>query len=95
MVQHSGTVHHAVSSNPLSTLRRHKDFRRLWVSALISDLGTWMQAVTVSVLVASTSKSSGATALVFSSLFIPQALISPFGGLVADRFDRRHVAIAM
>lgn len=91
----TGTVQHAVSSNPLATLRRHRDFRRLWISALISDLGTWMQAVTVSVLVASTSKSSGATALVFSSLFIPQALISPFGGLVADRFDRRHVAIAM
>jgi MFS family permease len=84
-----------VSSNPFKTLRRHREFRRLWMSAVISDLGTWMQAVTVSVLVADASKSSGATALVFSSLFIPQALISPVGGLVADRFDRRMVAMTM
>jgi MFS family permease len=84
-----------VSSNPFKTLRRHRDFRRLWLSAVISDLGTWMQAVTVTVLVAKASRSSGATALVFSSLFIPQALISPIGGLVADRFDRRKVAMTM
>jgi len=62
---------------------------------MVSDLGTWMQAVTVTVLVAENSKSSGATALVFSSLFIPQGLMSPLGGLVADRFDRRHVAMTM
>jgi MFS family permease len=85
----------AVSSNPIVTLRRHKDFRRLWTSAMVSDLGTWMQAVTVTVLVATNSKSSGATALVFSSLFIPQGLMSPIGGLVADRFDRRRVAMTM
>jgi len=84
-----------VSSNPIVTLRRHKDFRRLWSSAMVSDLGTWMQAVTVTVLVANNSKSSGATALVFSSLFIPQGLMSPIGGLVADRFDRRRVAMVM
>jgi len=62
---------------------------------MVSDLGTWMQAVTVTVLVAESSKSSGATALVFSSLFIPQGLMSPIGGLVADRFDRRRVAMTM
>jgi len=68
-----------VSTNPFLTLKRHRDFRRLWTSALVSDLGTWMQAVTVSVLVARSSGSAGATALVFSSLFIPQGLVSPIG----------------
>jgi MFS family permease len=84
-----------VSGNPLKTLRRHRDFRRLFFAAVVSDLGTWMQAVTVTVLVAEASHSSGATALVFSSLFFPQGLISPIGGLLADRFDRRHVAMTM
>ncbi len=54
-----------------------------------------MQAVTVSVLVATSSGSSGATALVFSALFFPQGLVSPIGGLIADRFDRRKVAMTM
>jgi len=84
-----------VNSNPLSTLRRYPDFRRLWYSAVVSDIGTWMQAVTVTVLVASTSKSAASTALVYSSLFLPQAVCAPLGGLLADRYDRRHVAIAV
>jgi len=84
-----------VNSNPLTTLRRYPDFRRLWYSAVVSDIGTWMQAVTVTVLVATTSKSAASTALVYSALFLPQALCAPFGGLLADRFDRRHVAISV
>ena len=84
-----------MNSNPLSTLRRHPDFRRLWYSAVVSDIGTWMQAVTVTVLVASSSKSAASTALVYSALFLPQAVCAPLGGLLADRFDRRHVAISV
>ena len=84
-----------MNSNPLTTLRRYPDFRRLWYSAVVSDIGTWMQAVTVTVLVATTSKSAASTALVYSALFLPQALCAPFGGLLADRFDRRHVAISV
>lgn len=84
-----------MNSNPLTTLRRYPDFRRLWYSAVVSDIGTWMQAVTVTVLVATTSKSAASTALVYSSLFLPQALCAPLGGLLADRFDRRHVAISV
>jgi MFS family permease len=84
-----------VNSNPLRTLRLHRDFRRLWFSAVVSDIGTWMQAVTVTVLVATTSKSAAATALVYSALFLPQAVCAPLGGLLADRFDRRHVAVTV
>ena len=82
-----------MNSNPLTTLRRYPEFRRLWYSAVVSDIGTWMQAVTVTVLVANTSKSAASTALVYSALFLPQAVCGPLGGLLADRFDRRHVAI--
>jgi MFS family permease len=84
-----------VNNNPFRTLRRHRDFRRLWTAAAISDIGTWMQAVTVTVLVATTSKSAASTAIVYSALFLPQAVCAPLGGLLADHFDRRHVAICV
>jgi MFS family permease len=81
--------------NPLRTLARHRDLRWLFVAGVVSDIGTWMQAVTVGTLVAETSRSAGATALVMSVMFLPQGLCSPFGGVLADRFDRRRMAMAL
>lgn len=81
--------------NPLLTLRRHRDLRRLFVAGALSDVGTWMQAVTVGTLVARSSGSAGATALVMSVMFLPQGLCSPLGGLLADRFDRRRMAMTL
>ena len=81
--------------NPLRTLARYRDLRWLFLAGVVSDVGTWMQAVTVGTLVAETSGSAGATALVMSVMFLPQGLCSPFGGLLADRFDRRRMAIVL
>lgn len=83
------------TSNPLRTLARHRDLRWLFIAGCVSDIGTWMQAVTVGTLVARTSQSAGATALVMSVMFLPQGLCSPFGGVLADRFDRRRMAIVL
>lgn len=81
--------------NPLRTLSRYRDLRWLFLAGIVSDVGTWMQAVTVGTLVAVTSGSAGATALVMSVMFLPQGLCSPLGGLLADRFDRRRMAMAL
>ena len=81
--------------NPLRTLTRYRDLRWLFLAGIVSDVGTWMQAVTVGTLVAVTSGSAGATALVMSVMFLPQGLCSPLGGLLADRFDRRRMAMAL
>lgn len=81
--------------NPLRTLARHRDLRWLFVAGCVSDIGTWMQAVTVGTLVARTSRSAGATALVMSVMFLPQGICSPFGGVLADRFDRRRMAMLL
>ena len=81
--------------NPLRTLARYRSLRRLFLAGALSDIGTWMQAVTVGTLVAETSHSAGATALVMSVLFLPQGICSPLGGLLADRFDRRRMAMTV
>ncbi len=66
-------------------------FALFWLAGLISDAGTWMQLLTIGTLVESHNKSALAVGLVAAATFAPQGLVSPIGGLLADRFDRRRL----
>jgi len=71
---------------------RHRAFLLVWIGALVSNIGTWMEITALSFFVADTSnvQSSG---LVAAAGFIPTAVLSPVGGAWADRFDRRRIMI--
>lgn len=69
---------------------RHRDFALLWSSSLVSNVGTWMQTVAVGALVTERTGKAGWTALVAAAAFLPLGLLSPVGGAVADRTDRRR-----
>ena len=71
---------------------RHRDFRRMWVANVVSDVGTWMQLVTVATLVAAKTGSALQTGLVAVATFAPQALTSPIAGVLADRYERRRLS---
>lgn len=67
---------------------------RLWfASNLISSTGQWMQRVAQDwlVLVALTSHSGVAVGITTALQFLPQLLFSMHAGLLADRFNRRHL----
>ncbi len=68
---------------------RHGVFARFWAAGAVSDIGTWVQLVAMSNLVAGSSAT--APALVVAATFGPQGLGSPIGGLLADRHDRRKL----
>ena len=76
----------------LASLRplRHRDFALLWTAALVSNVGTWMQTVAVGVLVTLRTGQAGWTGLVAAAAFLPMGLLSPVGGAMADRHDRRR-----
>jgi len=79
-----------------STIRalRHRNFRLFFTGQLISLIGTWMQTVAQSWLV---YRLTGSPALLGSVNFasqIPVFLVSPLGGLVADRHSRHRIVIA-
>jgi MFS family permease len=78
-----------------ATLRalRHRNFQLFFGGQLISLIGTWMQTVAESWLVYRLTGSSVLLGAVGFSAQIPVFLISPIGGLVADRFSRRRVVI--
>ena len=67
---------------------------RLWFAgALVSNIGTWMQRIGQDWLVLTQLTDDNAVAVGIASAlqFGPQLLLLPLTGLVADRFNRRHV----
>ena len=84
------------TSRVRTTLRalRHRNFRLFFAGQLISLIGTWMQNVAQSWLVYRLTGSSALLGMVGFAGQIPAFLISPLGGLIADRHSRRYTVIA-
>jgi MFS family permease len=76
----------------LASLRslRSRNFALIWSAALVSNVGTWMQAVALGVLVYARTGRAGWTGLVAAAAFVPIGLLAPVGGALADRLDRRR-----
>ena len=60
-----------------------KNFYKLWLGELISNIGSGMTAFALSVYVS----------LITLLSFMPSIILSPIGGLLADRYDRRLLMI--
>jgi MFS family permease len=81
---------------PLAALRplRHRNFALVFYSGLISNIGSWMQTIAVGSLVAAKTGKASWAALVAVAAFLPVGVLSPIGGALADRLDRRRFMIA-
>jgi len=81
-------------SSYLELIQYNRQFRYLWLSQVVSLFGDWFSLIASAALIAKLSESSG---LAISGLFIarmlPPFILGPFAGVVADRFNRRHVLI--
>ena len=73
----------------------HRNFRLLWLGALTSSIGTWMQRVAQAWLIVTLTGSSSAFYLGLDSFSgeAPILLFTLIGGVVADRRDRRHMML--
>jgi MFS family permease len=68
------------------------NFRVYVTGSFISNIGTWMQRVAQDWLVLELSGGSGVAIGITTALqFLPMLLMSAYGGLVADRFDKRTI----
>jgi MFS family permease len=74
----------------------YRDFRLLWLGALTSSTGTWMQKVAQAWLIVTLTNSQSAFFLGLDSFLgeLPILLFTLIGGVVADRRDRRHMMLA-
>jgi MFS family permease len=73
---------------------RYRDFRRLWAAQLISTTGTQMQSVALHWHVYLLTHSPLALGMVGLTRVIPVIVFSLWGGIVADRADRKKVMFA-
>lgn len=70
----------------------NRNYRIYVTGAFVSNVGTWMQRVAQDWLVLELSHGSGvAIGLTTALQFLPMLVLSPYGGLVADRFDKRLI----
>ena len=71
----------------------HRDYRRLIASQLLSLTGTQMQVVAINWHVYLLTKSPLALGFVGLTRVVPIVIFSLWGGVVADRYDRRRVMV--
>ena len=71
----------------------HRDYRRLIVSQLLSLTGSQMQVVAINWHVYLLTKSPLALGFVGLTRVVPIVVFSLWGGVVADRHDRRRVMV--
>lgn len=73
---------------------RTPNYRRYFAGQAVSLVGTWMQTVAQAWLVLELTGSGTALGLVAAAQFLPILLLAPYGGVLADRLDKRTILIA-
>src|SRR6185437_4966217 len=73
---------------------RHRNFQLFFAGQLISLIGVWMDNVAQAWLVYRLTGSSILLGAIGFASQIPVFLLSPPGGIVADRYSRRTIVIA-
>ena len=78
----------------VSLLRRNRAFRNLYVASLISLGGDWFLIVALFGLALDLTSSALSVAALIAAQELPFFLVSPVGGALTDRLDRRLLMIA-
>jgi MFS family permease len=84
-------------SQVLATARRTfsalviPNYRRYFVGQSVSLIGTWMQLVAQSWLVFTITHSATALGFIVALQTLPVLVLGPYGGVIADRVDKRRL----
>ena len=81
------------SALALLVVFRHRNYRLFFSGQLVSLMGTWMQTVAQAWLVYSLTHSPFLLGLTSFAAQVTVFFIAPFGGMVADRVDRRKMLL--
>ena len=72
---------------------KHRNYRILFPASVLSNIGTWAQRIAQDWLVLELTNSAQLLGLITALQFLPSLLLSLYGGVLADRFDKRTLLI--
>jgi MFS family permease len=72
---------------------RTRNYRLFFFGQLVSTSGTWMQTVALGWLVLQLTNSGVAVGVVTALQFLPMLLIGTYGGVIADRLNKRTTLV--
>jgi MFS family permease len=82
----------AFTKDTFRSMRNH-NYRLYFYGQLVSTSGTWMQTVALGWLVFRLTNSGFAVGVVTALQFLPMLLIGTYGGVIADRLDKRRTLV--
>ncbi|HLI42925.1 MAG TPA: MFS transporter [Acidimicrobiales bacterium] len=71
------------------------NYKRYFFGQSTSLVGTWMQSVAQSWLVYTLTRSSTAIGFVIALQTLPVLVLGPYGGVIADRVDKRRLMVVL
>jgi len=83
----------AASEGYVALIRGNRNFRNLWCGQVVSLFGDWFNLIASASLVASLTGSGLAVGALFVARMLAPFLVSPFAGVAADRYNRKHLLI--
>jgi MFS family permease len=78
----------------MTTARRNPRFRRLLAGLAVSQAGDWLYNLALLALVFERTHSTTWLGITTTARVLPMVVCGPFGGVLADRFDRRRLMLA-
>jgi predicted MFS family arabinose efflux permease len=78
----------------LRLVRGNRNFRRLWLAQIVSEIGDWFYTLSIYTLLLQLTGHASSVALALVLQVLPQTLVGPTAGVVNDRLRRKHVMIA-
>src|SRR6266581_3614989 len=82
------------SASYIRLLRHNRNFRRLWMAQIVSEVGDWFYTLSIYTLLLQLTGHAGSVALALVLQVLPQTFVGPTAGVVNDRLKRKHVMIA-
>jgi MFS family permease len=82
------------SSGTIRAALRYSSFRRLLTGLAVSQIGDWLYNLALVTLVYERTHSAMWAGTAAAARVVPVVLLGPLGGVIADRFDRRHLMVA-
>jgi MFS family permease len=78
----------------LRLLRQNRNFRRLWMAQIVSEIGDWFYSLAIYTLLLQLTGRASSVALALVLQVLPQTFVGPAAGVLNDRIRRQHVMIA-